>query len=179
MSFALGAKVIPLPPPPRLLARYRGFSFHEERFSWLRYEAEQLFQQHYREASADLSVPLDIDWTMFGRLEAVDMIACVVVRRAGAPIGYCVHIVYPHLHYTNHMVADVDVFFIDPAHRKGWLGIKLFQVAEQLLREKGVKEVWNRVKLHVKPGRGGRDVGTVFRFLGYKPTETIYRKRIS
>jgi hypothetical protein len=36
----------------------------------------------------------------------------------------------------------------------------------------------NRVKLHVQPGRGGRDLGVMFRFMGYKPIETIYKKRI-
>jgi hypothetical protein len=52
-------------------------------------------------------------------------------------------------------------------------------VAEDLLREKGVAEVHNRVKLHVKPGRGGRTLGVLFRFLGYRPVEISYRKRIA
>lgn len=176
MSIALHAKASPLPPPPRLLDRYRGVSFHEERFSWLRFEAEHLFEAHYREASADLSVPLAVNWDVFARVEEAGLEACVVARRDGYPIGYAVYILSPHLHYAT-TIADADVFFVDPRFRSGWIGVRLFRVAERLLREKGVDEIYNRVKLHVKPGRGGRDLGALFRWLGYRPVEVMYRKR--
>jgi GNAT superfamily N-acetyltransferase len=177
MSVALSAHTSSLPPPPRLLARYRGYSFHEERFSWLRGEGDELFEAHYREASADLSIPLDVRWDMYENLELAGLEVCAVIRRDSALIGYVVYIVVPHLHY-QHTVADIDVFFIDPAHRKGWLGVRLFQIAETLLRPRGVTEVCSRIKLHVKPGRGTRDLGALFRWLGYRPVETLYRKRI-
>jgi GNAT superfamily N-acetyltransferase len=160
-----------------LLARYRGVSFHEERLSWLRDEAAALFEHHYREASADLSVPLAMNWEMYERLEQAGLEACVIMRKDGAPIGYAVYVMAPHMHYQT-IVADADLFFIEPAHRSGWLGVKIFRVAEDLLREKGVNDMCNRVKLHVQPGRGGRDLGVMFRFMGYKPIETIYKKRI-
>jgi GNAT superfamily N-acetyltransferase len=180
MSFALQTNTMVLPPPPRLLARHRGYSFHEERFSWLRgdTDAEHLFLQHYAEASANLTTPLSINWTMFERLELAGIEVCVTVRRNGELVGYAVYFLAPHMHYDL-TIADADVFFLDPAHRSGWLGVRLLRISEELLREKGVGEVWNRVKLHVKPGRGGRDLGVLFRFLGYRPVETSYRKRIA
>jgi GNAT superfamily N-acetyltransferase len=178
MSFALQTNTMVLPPPPRLLARHRGYSFHEERFNWLRHEGEQLFEQHYREASADLSVPLEVNWQVFERMEQAGLEACVTVRKAGELVGYAVYFLAPHMHY-RYTIADADVFFLDPAHRSGWLGVKLLRIAEDLLREKGVSEVWNRVKLHVKPGRGGRTLGVLFRSLGYRPVEVSYRKRIA
>lgn len=178
MSLALTSKAVPLPPPPRLLDRHRGVSFHEERFSWLRYEAEHLFADHYREASADLSLPLQINWPIFSRLEEVDLEVCVVARINGFPIGYAVYVLVPHLHYDQR-VADADVFFVDRRFRSGWIGVRLFQVAERLLRERGVNEIWSRVKLHVTAGQRRRDLGGLFRWLGYRPVETIYRKRLS
>ena len=178
MSFALHAKPAPLAPPPRLLGRHRDVSFHEERFSWLRYEAEHLFEQHYREASADLSEPLAVNWAAYAKLEEAGAEACVVARREGYPVGYAVYLIVPHLHYAT-QVADADVFFLDPRWRSGWLGVRLLREAEKLLRERGVNEVLNRVKLHVQPGRGGRDLGPLFKFLGYRQVETQWRKRIS
>lgn len=178
MSVALHARFRPPPAPPRILARHRGFTFHEERFSWLRHDRGQaLFERHYEEASADLSVPLDPNWELYDTLEQKGLEACVVVRKEGVPIGYVVYLMAPHLHY-DHIVADADVFFILPEYRIGWLGVKLFRVAEDLLRDRGVSEICNRVKLHVQPGRGGRDLGVLFKFLGYRPVETNYRKRI-
>jgi GNAT superfamily N-acetyltransferase len=180
MSFAaaLQARTLPLPPPPRLLARYRGVSFHEERFSWLRHEGEALFAQHYREASADLTVPLDPNWAQYEGLEQAGLEVCVVARRKGTPIGYANYAVSPNMHY-DYTVAECDVFFLEPEHRTGWLGVKLLSVAEALLKEKGVAEMHARVKLHVQPGRGGRDLGVLFRYLGYRPIEVNYRKRIA
>jgi GNAT superfamily N-acetyltransferase len=178
MSLALQTNVMHLPAPPRLLARHRGYTFHEERFSWLRGEGDHLFEQHYREASADLGIPLDVNWELFEKVELAGIEVCVVARKQSAAIGYAVYLIAPHMHYA-HTIAEADVFFIDPAHRSGWLGVKLFRVAEDLLREKGVAEVHNRVKLHVKPGRGGRTLGVLFRFLGYRPVEVSYRKRIA
>ena len=178
MSVALHTRFKPLPAPPRVLARHRGYGFHEERFSWLRHSGAELFERHYREASADLTVPLDPNWPLYDAMEQQNLEACVVIRKDGALIGYAVFLMTPHLHY-DHVVAEADVFFIDPAHRSGWLGVKLFQLTEDLLREKGVSEICSRVKLHVKPGRGGRDLGMLFEFLGYRPVETNYRKRIA
>ena len=178
MSVALQAHAAPPHTPPRLLARHRGISFHEAHFGWLRYEAEELLQAHYREASVDLTVPLDPNWDLYEKLEQGGLEACVVARKDGVPIGYVVYFVMPSLHY-RYTVADNDIFYLDPAYRSGWLGARLFQIAELLLRERGVSQIVNRIKLHVKPGRGTRDIGVLFRWLGYRPIETVYRKRIA
>ena len=178
MSFALHAKHPPIPPPPRLLARHRGISFHEERFSWLRFEAEHLFVAHYREASADLSVPLEINWEFYEKLEQADLTVCVVARaKSGLPVGYAVFVLTPHLHYRMLQGAN-DVFFLAPEYRRGWLGVKLLRLAEHALKERGVGQIVTPIKLHVRPGKRGTDVGPLFRYLGYRPIEMVYSKRI-
>lgn len=157
---------------------WRGLTFEEERFSSLRDEGAALFEAHYREASADLSVPLEVDWAMFERLEDAGMEVCIAARDRGRLIGYAVYILHPHLHYRGLSVAEVDVFFLNPADRRGSTGMRLFRAAERVLALRGVQEIWNRVKLHVKPGRGRSDLGPLFRRLGYRAVETTYRKRI-
>lgn len=178
MSVATKPLPIDLLPPPRVLGSHRDVTFTEEPFSALRYEAGHLFEAHYEEASADLTVPLRVNWDVYQRLERAGLEVCVVVRRSGWVIGYAVYILAPHLHYDT-TVADADVFYLDPRFRSGWIGVRLFREADALLKTKGVDEVVNRVKLHVQPGRGGRDLGGIFRWLGYRPVETLWRKRIS
>lgn len=177
MSLALTAKASPLPPPPRLLDRHRGISFHEERFSWLRFEAEHLFEAHDREASADLSVPLAVNWPLFGKLEEAGLEVCVVARSESYPVGYAVFIMFPNTHYDT-LVGSADALYVDPRFRSSWIALRLLRAAEKLLKERGVQEVWNGARLHVKPGRGTRDVGVLYRWLGYRPYETLYRKRL-
>src|SRR5215472_12663552 len=158
MSFALQAKATAPPPPPRLLEWYDGITFREERFSWLRYEAGELFEGHYREASADLSVLLVFNWSLYEKLEQSGLEVCVVARKGATAVGYAVYFILPHLHYDQ-LVAESDVFYLDPAERRGWVGARLFHNAERLLRERGVDEMIGRTKLHVRPGRGRSDLG--------------------
>jgi len=158
--------------------RYRGVIYRSEPFSSIAGEGAQLFHKHYLEASANLNEPLNVNWDMFRKLEKAGLEVCVTARHTGRLIGYAVYILIPHMHYKHLSIADSDVFFIDPRYRRGWVGIRLFQAAEGGLAVRGVKGVGQRVKLHVEPGRGGRDLGVMFRYLGYKAVETNYRKRI-
>jgi L-amino acid N-acyltransferase YncA len=141
-------------------------------------EASGLFLAHWCEATADTTIPLNVDWERFRAFETAGMEVCVAARRNGRLIGYAVYLVFPHLHYRGWIVADSDVFFLEPEDRKGWIGINLFRAVEAALRAKGVDEVYQRVKLHVKPGRGRGHLGTLFRFLGYRAVELTYRKKL-
>lgn len=152
--------------------------FYETPFTALRLEGAGLFAAHWLEASADRSVPLALDWDVYARLEQLDHEVCIAARLDGMLIGYAVYLWHDHLHYRGLRVAEADAFFIRPQDRLGFVGIKLFQVAEAALALRGVHEVWQRVKLHVRPGRGHSDLGPLFRYLGYRAVETTYRKRI-
>lgn len=152
--------------------------YHETNFTDLRDEGRLLFAEHWREASADTSVPLDLDWEVYRALEATRALMTVAVRSDGVLIGYSIYLIHSHLHYRGYMVADSDAFFVRESDRKGLIGIRLFQVSEALARARGVHEIRARVKKHVRPGRGRSDLGPVFERLGYRETEVVYRKRI-
>jgi GNAT superfamily N-acetyltransferase len=153
--------------------------FHETTFSSLRFEGSALFAQHWLEASADRSVPLDVDWDRYAWLEEQKHEVCIAARMDGILVGYAVYLWWNHLHYSGLKVAEADAFFLREEDRNGWVGIKLFRFAEEALRQRGIEEVHQRVKLHVRPGRGRSDLGPLFEYLGYRPVETTYRKRIA
>lgn len=152
--------------------------FHECPFSSLRWEGGALFAMHWLEASADTSIPLDVNWPAYEALEAAGLELCVAARQGGVLIGYAVYLLAPLMHYRQRIVADCDVFFMRESDRHGWAGVQLFREAERLLRARGVHDVYARVKLHVKPGRGRSDLSPLFRYLGYRPVEVIHRKRL-
>lgn len=153
--------------------------FHETTFSSLRHEGSALFLLHWLEASADRSVLLDIDWLMFEADEAAGGEVCVAARSGGLLVGYAVYILGYNRHYRGRLVAQADAFFLRVEDRHGWVGVHLIREAERLLEERGVRDVLQRVKLHVQPGRGRSDLGPMFRYLGYQPIETIWRKVLS
>jgi GNAT superfamily N-acetyltransferase len=162
-----------------VVGEHRDYLFHTTKFSALRLEGSALFAMHWLEASADHSVPLAVDWGLFLTMEEYGAELCVAVRAPfGVLVGYAVYIIHHHLHYAGLKVAEADAFFLRHEDRHGWLGAKLFQFAEQELRKMGVHEVYQRVKKHVRPGRGRSDLGPLFKYLGYREVETIWRKRI-
>lgn len=160
------------------LARLGPVTYAEERFTALREEGRALFQLHWLEATADHSVPLDIWWQAFEQLEEAGAMLTVTARIGGHLVGYATYVMHPHLHYHGRLIAQSDAFFLLPAARRGHVGIKLFRVAEEKLRLRGVAEIWNREKDHVRPGRGRSTIAPVFRRLGFRPVEHVWRKRV-
>ncbi len=152
------------------LSEVKGVTFTREKLTDLRDEGEKMFLEHWREANVDASLPLDPDWALYERMEELDMEVCVVARADGRLVGYAVYLIVPTLHY-RHKAGVADVFYIEPAYRKGWVGIELFRVVERLLRERGVPVMETRVKTHL-------NVGTVMRYLGMSCTEHLYRKAL-
>ncbi len=154
-------------------------TFAEERFTDLREEADGLFRAHWEEASADRSVPLDLDWDVYADLERIGAMMAITVRVDGALVGYAIYVVMRHLHYRTRSVAHSDAFFLDKRFRQSRIGMRMFRFAEEVLRARGVDDVSARVKLHVKGGRRrASDLQPVFRRMGYRPVETLLTKRL-
>ena len=86
-------------------------------------------------------------------------------------VGYAAYVISPSLHYSDQIIADADVFWLDPDYRKGMAGMRLFKQAEKVLKSYGVTVVLNKVKIHF-------DVGKVFERMGYKPIERVYSKSL-
>ena len=158
-----------------------GVVYQEERFTDLRHEGAHLFAKHWREATADAAVPLDLDWDRYRLMEDAGFMCTMTVRSAAdrSLLGYVVYIIWPHLHYRRLVVAETDSFFVDPAAARGWVGVDLFRRSEALLRQRGVHHAWARVKLHVLRGRARRhNLLALFLWLGYQPVEMVLRKRL-
>jgi GNAT superfamily N-acetyltransferase len=86
------------------------------------------------------------------------------------PIHYdelCV--VQPHLHYKSCKTAFEDIYFITKEYRKGRIGIKLFQYAEEVLKGIGVNRIIMHTKIHLDNSR-------LFERLGYTLTDKLFTK---
>ena len=60
------------------------------------------------------------------------MLRCITCRAEGNLIGYVLFIVQPHLHYMTCKTAFEDLYFVKKEFRRGRIGIKLFQYADDL-----------------------------------------------
>ncbi|WP_157407089.1 hypothetical protein [Janthinobacterium sp. CG3] len=135
-------------------------------------EMEPILVQHWHEiALGHAQVPLDIARDRYQAMCDAGVLHVVTVRDDGVMVGYHVAIVSGHLHYLSTVHGITDVYFILPAYRKGFTGIRLFKYVEVAMRKLGVKKLITGTKRHL-------DQGKVLQFLGYSPTETIYTKYI-
>ena len=99
------------------------------------------------------------------------MLRTVTCRADGKLIGYIVFIVSPHLHYKSCKTAIEDIYFVKKEYRKGRVGIRLFQYAEKVLKEREVKRIVMHTKVHL-------DNSKLFEYLGYKWTDKVFSKML-
>lgn len=135
-------------------------------------EAAELFVRHWKEIALNhQAVPLDIDYEKYQELADAGRLHVLTVRKDGVLIGYHVAIIGSHLHYKSTSHGFTDVYWIDPAHRAGRTGLRLFEAVEREMKALGVKKLFTATKLHL-------DQGALFEHLGYKPVERLYAKLI-
>lgn len=132
-------------------------------------EFEQLFPLHYEELCVTKEFELEPDYDAYRRVAQAGMLRCVTVRYDDELIGYVIFFISPHLHYKSCVTATEDIYFVRKDFRKGRVGIKLFQYAEQVLRHCGVQRIVMNTKVHL-------DNSKLFEYLGYKMTDKVFTK---
>jgi GNAT superfamily N-acetyltransferase len=134
-------------------------------------ELEQVFPEHYEELCVTKEFPLEPDYEAYRRIGQAGMLRTVTCRADGVLIGYIVFIVSPHLHYKSCATAIEDIYFVKKEYRKGRVGIRLFQYAEKVLKDRGVKRIVMHTKVHL-------DNSKLFEYLGYKWTDKVFSKML-
>jgi GNAT superfamily N-acetyltransferase len=139
---------------------------------WLA-EIDSLQDDHFNEVatSKDKLGGPNLNIAAYAEMEARGALHIVIARSEGKMVGYYVAFVTPHLHYAHSLTALTDVYYLMPKMRKGSNGIKLFQEAERTLKKRGVQRIFSGTKLH-------KDVGRLFKYLGWTPTELLHTKWI-
>ena len=132
-------------------------------------ELEKLFPLNYEELCVTKDFPLAPDYDAYRRLAEAGMLRCITVRADEEVIGYAIFIIQPHLHYRTCKTAFEDIYFIRTEYRKGKIGIRLFQYAEQVLKGIGVQRIIMHTKVHLDHSR-------LFEYLGYKWTDKLFTK---
>lgn len=143
-----------------------------ERFPDAWQDLQPLLLRHWDEiALKDMCGPLDINEDAYRRLDAAGILALTVVRDEGHAIGYAAYFIIPNLHYRHLVMAEPDVFFLAPEHRKGTTGLRLLKAAEASLIERGVTTIVQRVKT-------AHDCGAIFKRMGYAHVENVWMKAV-
>jgi GNAT superfamily N-acetyltransferase len=134
-------------------------------------EIRPLLSLHWKEVGHE-DVALDPDFEAYGRCEEAGLIRVFTARNdAGLLVGYCIFFVRPHLHHKRSLQASQDLLYLDLSYRGLKHGGELIAFCDEALAKEGVEVVYQHSKVQ-------HDFGPLLEKLGYKKSETIYRKRL-
>ena len=146
-----------------------------QRDTWVsaEHDVRSLIDAYWAEVRGD-SQPeaLDLDSSMYEQLEALGTLVVVTVRDGGKVVGFTGWTIIAHHHYQQTLTGVVDSWYLDPAYRKGRLGIQLFQKALALLKGEGCEHA-------IATTSTAKNVSRLLeRVLKFEPIEIMYCKRL-
>lgn len=125
-------------------------TYQVEEIYEVRAEIEPMLVAHYAEIATDKSLkPLDIDWDAYYEIQDLGRLRILTARDKpeyamepqtpyqgrGSLVGYFVSFIMPNLHYSSTKIAMNDIFYVDPAWRKGSIGYRLIKEAAADLKK--------------------------------------------
>jgi len=144
-------------------------TYQEEAYSKCIDELKAIYPEHYEELAVTKEFPLEMDYETYDLLDKNGRISIITARKDLELIGYIIFFISRHLHYKSCVVAHEDIYYLKKPYRKGRIGIKLFQYAEQAMREKKIDRIVYGTKVYL-------DNSKLFEYLGYRFYEKLYTK---
>jgi len=148
-------------------------TFQRERFTErLEEELLPLAHEHNQEIGGVISdVSVRVPKEMYEHLDANDLLRIYTVRENGDLKGYNIFAVMLHPEYA-HFTAQHDAMFVHPSVRSGFNSMRFLRWCDEQLKQDGVLFVTQNVTVE-------KDYSAILKRLGYKPSETIYIKRLN
>lgn len=110
---------------------------------------------------------LDPDFEAYYALEEANSLKSYILRDQGEIAGYCLVLVYDHLHHRGMKCAQLDMIYVKPSHRLS--GIKLLRYTEKALAKEGVE-------MFLQGAPGISRLGGILEKMKYDKLETTYIK---
>jgi len=148
-------------------------TFQRECFTeQLELELLPLAQEHNQEIGGVVSdVSVRIPREMYEQLDANGFLRIYTIRENGELKGYNSFAVMLHPEYA-HLTAQHDAMFVHPSARNGFNSMRFLRWCDEQLKQDGILFVTQNVTVE-------KDYSAILKRLGYKPSETIYIKRLN
>jgi hypothetical protein len=134
-------------------------------------DIKPLLSQHYAEIAHYPDIELRVNFASYLRMEAAGGLRIFTIRVLGELMGYGIFTVSPSLHYSDSVQAHQDVLYLDPAYRKGRVGLRFIQFCDRQLQAEGVQVVYQHVK-------AAHNFGPMLERMNYELIDLIYGRRL-
>jgi hypothetical protein len=105
-------------------------------------EVQPLLQMHWEELTRNKEIAkLAPMWEEYAALEQMGRFVVFTARDDGKLVGYNAFFINKHIHYAGMTLAQNDVFFLVPDHRRGTAALRFLRYCEDQLRELGAMKL--------------------------------------
>lgn len=133
-------------------------------------EIGDLTSAHWEEIGRE-GYPLKPAWEAYVCLSLNGNLKYYTARESSVLVGYAVFVVTDNPHCVGSRVASQDALYLSKSSRKGSVGLKFIKFCDEMLSADGVELV-----THTSTAR--RDIGPIFKRIGYKAIGTNYERRL-
>lgn len=124
-----------------------------------------------------VAVPLDLDFAQYIRLNEAGVLQVLTARVDGQLVGYLFATIGAHLNFAATVFSTAHMYYLTPAARRGWNGVKLFREWIRAAENSSVRVLQVAETLRVR-GKHDKRVAVLFKYLGFKMMERSYTKLI-
>ena len=154
------------------VATYKGYTFQVERLVTVLPELHPFHQAHYAETELyRASIPMMPNYDGMKEREQAGQLIQFTARSVNGELAGHMRVYISPSQHTDTLIATEDSFYFTPAHRGGFLAVRLWQFVERSVIAIGVREIYFSSKLVNK-------ADAMARYLKYTPIATRFAKVI-
>lgn len=146
-------------------------TFQHEKWADCVQEMREIWPEHHSSLALDQDrIHLACDEAKYEQGEALGCLHIVTARVDGKLVGYHYGMLMNHLHYKDAgLMCYTDVYYLQPAYRKGTVGIRFLAAVMESLKACGVVKFYMSTKIH-------SDNSKVLKVLGMEPSDIVLTK---
>lgn len=152
-------------------------TYRKELFARCISELVPLFALHDKELTLAPNIaPCAPRWEEYIAAEGAGVFHLITVRDDDRLVGYIMYFVRLHLHHATSLVGIVDIYWLHPNYRRGFVGLYLIDAMEQSMRQLKAKMVYLGYRASGTRNAKLRGLGRVLKRKGYKAVDVIAYK---
>lgn len=130
-----------------------------------------LWIEHHREVR-QIAIVLDPHMEMYQALALAQVLRIYTARQGTSLVGYQVFTITTHPHFRKMKQAVMDILYLSPESRLGWMGYSFLKFVDAELKKEGVNLMFRSISAR-------NDFSPLLERMGYQLVDLNFMRRLS